>query len=246
MTETIIIFAVITTFLFVAHWVYSQHITGYIYRRRALPWLNTQFKKDCYDLFTRLYQGQNTYRFARAAKHEFGLDKEDSFTYGEIDFLYFGMLLEKVNPQPGEIFADLGSGAGKAVFTTALLYPGIKAVGVEILPGLYHFSTAMLENFKRMMDEHPRLSEQQYDIEFMNNNMLNVGLSEVSIIFINATCYDDRFLQAVSDSISDMAIGSRVIITTHPLYNDYFDLIHQEVTLMSWGLCDVKIYERVR
>lgn len=36
---------------------------------------------------------------------------------------FLAVLLRQANPQPGEVFYDLGSGMGKAVFAAGLMYP---------------------------------------------------------------------------------------------------------------------------
>lgn len=41
--------------------------------------------------------------------------KGSSLVYGEIDFFSFAAIMEKVEPQPGELFVDLGHGTGRAV-----------------------------------------------------------------------------------------------------------------------------------
>ena len=39
-----------------------------------------------------------------------------SLIYGEVDFHSFARVLRKINPVPGGVFYDLGSGTAKAVF----------------------------------------------------------------------------------------------------------------------------------
>ena len=50
------------------------------------------------------------------------LDKTE-FTYGEVLFPYFIPLLELAKPQPGEVFWDLGCGAGRPLFIASLAFP---------------------------------------------------------------------------------------------------------------------------
>ena len=47
-----------------------------------------------------------------------------------------------VQVQEGELFCDLGSGAGKACITAKLLQPFSRCVGVELVPGLLEESPA--------------------------------------------------------------------------------------------------------
>lgn len=46
--------------------------------------------------------------------------------------------MELTNPQPGEVFWDLGCGAGRPLFIASLAFPQLKVChGVEYLEGLY-------------------------------------------------------------------------------------------------------------
>ena len=45
----------------------------------------------------------------------------------------FIMLFDRLNLQPGRIFADMGSGFGRAGFILDVLYPGVEFVGYEIV-----------------------------------------------------------------------------------------------------------------
>jgi precorrin-6B methylase 2 len=59
------------------------------------------------------------------------------FTYGEVLFHYFIPILGLAKPKQGEIFWDLGCGAGKPMAIASLMYPMLKKVcGVELLDGL--------------------------------------------------------------------------------------------------------------
>ena len=68
-----------------------------------------------------------------------GLTQQSEFTYGEVIFADFIPALEFVKPISGEVFLDLGCGAGKPLFTTALAFPKLKECrGIEItLKDLY-------------------------------------------------------------------------------------------------------------
>jgi hypothetical protein len=59
------------------------------------------------------------------------------FTYGEVVFSYFLAALSLAEPQPGEVFWDIGCGTGKPIAIAAMGYPNLSACwGVELLHGL--------------------------------------------------------------------------------------------------------------
>ena len=72
---------------------------------------------------------------------------------GDIHGCYKAMckLLEIVQPQPHDVFYDLGSGAGQAVLTLALLYPVAAAYGIELLPKLRALSQTQYVQLQQML-----------------------------------------------------------------------------------------------
>ena len=70
-----------------------------------------------------------------------------TLTYGEIDFysmaeVYY-TIENRYGGMPKGIFYDLGSGIGKCVLASALLFPFEKCKGIEILEGLYEISNQL-------------------------------------------------------------------------------------------------------
>ena len=55
---------------------------------------------------------------------------------GEVEFASFSKVLRKINPPPGGVFYDLGSGTGRAVFVARFLHDFKSCKGIEVLSGL--------------------------------------------------------------------------------------------------------------
>ena len=76
------------------------------------------------------------------------LDKIE-FTYGEVLFPYFIPLLNIAAPKQGEVFWDLGCGAGRPLFIASMVFPQFKEChGVEFLEGLYLMANQINERYK--------------------------------------------------------------------------------------------------
>lgn len=73
------------------------------------------------------------------------LGKEKSLIYGEVEFNSFYRVLRKINPEPGLIFYDLGSGTGKAVFVARFTQDFSKCIGIEILEGLHNQASLIVQ-----------------------------------------------------------------------------------------------------
>ena len=175
-------------------------------------------------------------------------DKE--FIYGEIDFLSFYTILEKAQPQPTDVFYDLGSGAGKAVFTAALFFDLSKSCGIELLPPLYKKANKLLKKAtllaeKLRLEAGNNYSKQLASIQFINNNFLHYDLHDADIIYIAATCLSDSTWIDSIKKMAELKPGSRIIVATKRIQHENFELIFHGVELMSWGLCPVSIYKIV-
>lgn len=200
-------------------------------------------------IFQTLFQGIDTASVSKAERNRLNINS-DEFTYGEIEFSSFVGILESVNPQAGEVFYDLGSGAGKAIIVAALCFEFSKNCGIELLPGLYKMANRQIDNLRHIVAVHGLKFAQEYEskiasISFINDNILNCDISDADIIFINATCYHPNTWSAIVYKLLDTKVGTRIIMTTKKLNNEMFENMYQSQTLMSWGVNSINAYLKV-
>lgn len=188
-----------------------------------------------------LYRGLDTSSISRQERKRLGID-DDAFIYGEIEFLPFYTILEKVKPQPQEIFYDLGSGAGKAVFVAASYFNISKAYGIELLPALHDVANAQLTKAKNLCQAQKQTLA---DIEFVQANFLERDITQGDIIFINATCLSYYAWEALLTKLMVLKKGSRVIVTSKRIQHPAFEVMSQTFELMSWGMNSVNIYRKI-
>lgn len=178
---------------------------------------------------------------------QFGNNPE--FIYGDIDTLGFHNILEKANPAMGEVFYDLGSGSGKAVFAAALYFDFKKCYGVELMDVLYKQSLNNLAKAKKLLcqkkDKHEYYLEKLAQINFINEDFTNYNFTDADIIYIAATCLSDTTFDTLIQKIHDAKIGTRVIVATRTIHDPAFTLIYNDINLMGWGLCRVRIYRYI-
>lgn len=171
-------------------------------------------------------------------------DKE--FIYGEVDFLSFYTILERVSPSEQDVFYDLGSGSGKAVLSTMLFFNVQKSIGIELLPPLYNQANKLLSKAIQRLEHHDiengSLPKMQH-IQFINDSFLHYDFSDADIIYIAATCLNDDTWDKLILKMTFLKPGSRIIVATRIISHQQFELIYQGIELMSWGLCPVKIYK---
>lgn len=197
--------------------------------------LNILFKKNYSKTLSRIY---------RLLKY----NNNREFIYGEIDLLAFHHIMEKSEPNNGEVFYDLGSGAGKAVFSAALYFDLKRCIGVELMDVLYKKSLANLDKAKYLLKRSAFpddvFSSKLSRIQFVKNNFLTHDFSDADIIYLAATCLSDDTFRNLINKISMTKVGTRVIVATRKVYHDAFELVYDSVELMGWGLCHLRIYRR--
>jgi hypothetical protein len=171
--------------------------------------------------------------------------RNKEFIYGEIDFLSFYLLLEKVKPQVNEVFYDLGSGTGKAVMTAGLFFDLSKSCGIELLPPLYQQAKLRLAKaiqWAEQSNEEKKIFKRMLSIEYINDSFLHYDFHDADIIYIAATCLSDDTWLKLINKLTMLKPGSRIIVATKHIQHQNFEMMYQGIELMSWGLCPLSIY----
>lgn len=198
------------------------------------------------ELLTSLYsQQENPYSISLHFREENHIDGEE-FTYGEIVPASFAQLLAFTVPAEGEIFYDLGCGAGKAVFCASLCFPYLRAKGVELLPPMFDFCTTLKKHFVKLVSENRYFRNNVPSVDFIQGDLLEVDFSDGNIFFLNATCFRDNDWSTLLKKLDALPIGIRVIVVTRHLESDAFELIEQGTYSMSWGFSSVSVYRKSR
>ncbi|MCS5707375.1 methyltransferase domain-containing protein [Candidatus Berkiella cookevillensis] len=224
-------------------WALRKYIRPYFRRKQLKEWLQHHPKQAQLEIsmnaLSSLYRFSFSHQVAKFSQITRGL-KQQVYLYGEIDLLNFIYILDKLNPNTEDVFYDLGSGAGKAVFTAATAFPFKKAVGIEIIPELITLSRSRLAKYH----EQPFDNISHCQIQFIQGDFLEIPLKDATIVFVNATAFSARFWQYVLQKLIALPKNTRVIINTHTLPEQYFNLISQDYEIMSWGLTRVSLYQR--
>lgn len=189
---------------------------------------------------------------SKKERRESGREDATTLIYGEITFESFALALEKIRTKygkpgvgssgkdgvlqsPGGLFCDIGSGTGKPCIAAALYWDFSKVLGIEVLEGLYGCSLRV----KRSWDEKYRAeAKRSTEVEFVLGDALDFGVrdwSNADVVFANSTCFDDELMSRLADQCGFLKPGSFVITFTKSLPSKEFQLLEQEMHLMSWG-----------
>ena len=139
---------------------------------------------------------------------DFDEGKVGSPIYGEITMKGVDLLVKKFETYFNEktVFYDLGSGIGKMVAHIGLKYNVEKSVGIEYSKERYEGSLHIKENF----------FPTQSNILFINDNFMNVDISDATVIYLDNTVFPNNLLEKKYDEIP---IGCLI------LYKKYMDFI---------------------
>jgi SAM-dependent methyltransferase len=193
------------------------------------------------EIFNLLFEGVNGYKLSFESRTQLGF-YDQGLTYGEIFFDTFYKMLEKTQPKEGEVFYDLGSGTGKAVFVAHLLFPFSKTVGIEILPTLYQASKTILKKYEK--EVRPKILEKknQQKIEFILGDFLKIDFSDADVVFANSTCFSQQMIDKLETSFLSLKKGARIMTLTKKLTNKNFYLFDSLIYKQSWGEATVNFY----
>lgn len=189
-------------------------------------------------LFTTLYAGVNSTAKSVDFREQHHIE-DDNYVYGEVLYTPFAEILHIVNPQPGEIFYDLGCGGGKAVFATAVLHDQLDIRGIECLEPLYNICQERLAHFEKLPGIHKSTR-----IQFYHGDFLEYDFTDGNIVFLNATCFKRQQWFDIVKKLEKLPKGARVFCTTKKIDSASFSQIHTGLHLMSWGYCSVNVYKK--
>ena len=79
--------------------------------------------KRKYTLFESIFKKADASQVSQKDRVRFNVSEKMEFTYGEVLFPYFIPLFELTKPKPGEIFWDIGCGAGRPLAVVSLNFP---------------------------------------------------------------------------------------------------------------------------
>jgi precorrin-6B methylase 2 len=195
-------------------------------------------------ILDKLYHDINGMEISLAERERLKTDNP-SFTYGEITFPSIAASLAIAEPRSGEIFYDLGAGAGKAVFCAALLNDWKKCCGVEYLPALHQCTRTLLDKLRKMPEAQQYFPQILDHIEFIQSDMLKADFSDADVIYMNATAFAPDLWEMLVPQLEALKSGTRIIVLTKRLNKEKFELIQETTLPMSWGMNSVMIYRKI-
>ena len=148
----------------------------------------------------------------------------DSMVYGEFDLSFFADLLDIADPQPGETFLDIGSGAGRLVLAAALHRPNTWANchGIELSSPLHDAAIAARYAFENLDEPLPPIAPCQYTLsDCMEGPGIDaMGTADVAFSYAVTWANDETHSKLVRKIAKELPSGARVISIDLPFSED--------------------------
>lgn len=188
-----------------------------------------------------MYEGIDSYMISSSARKKLPY-YDRSHTYGEVLPESFYKILSAVKPKEDEVFYDLGSGTGRAVFLAGLLYPFSRVNGIEKLSELWQTSKIIQNKFDSEVRPGLPDGKKNLRINFIRGDFLEVDFFDADVIFAHATCFHDEFLMELQRRFLYLKKGARLITVTKTLSLPILDYVKTETHRLSWGNSTIHYY----
>lgn len=193
---------------------------------------------------------QDTKFASRTERDERGISRNQSLTYGEVEFGAFAAVLRRIPCPGGGRFVDLGSGSGRAVFVVRCHKPPPHAspspatdgsrqscprqaravrdfdryTGIELLAALHDIARIRQRRFERaILDLCPlRGHALSGSVRFVCASLLDVDWSDADVVFCNSTCFSHKLMRHIGRQARFLKPGAHVVTFTVPLPSPCF------------------------
>lgn len=192
--------------------------------------------------FNHLYSDLNGYSISNAARAAAGIT--EGLLYGELPFATWKAIVMKANPKHDAVFFDLGSGTGRVVMQSHLLFNFKKSIGIELLAGLHDQACDVAMKFAEEIEPDIRGEIGDRELHLLNESFFDVDLSEADLILLNHPIKDrELFLKLEQKFLNELKPGTKIVTIIRALANPAFKNIGSEKYQFSWGESTAHFFE---
>ncbi len=192
--------------------------------------------------FNQLYSNINGYSVSNAARAAAGIT--EGLLYGELPFATWKGIVAKANPKHDAVFFDLGSGTGRVVMQSHLLFNFKKSIGIELLAGLHNEACDIAAKFAEEIEPDIREEIGDRELHLLNESFFDVDLSEADLILLNHPIKDrELFLKLEQKFLKELKPGTKIVTIIRALANPAFKNIGSEKYQFSWGESTAHFFE---
>jgi SAM-dependent methyltransferase len=196
---------------------------------------------DLEKIYDNLYAGVDGYDFSHHDRAKLPSIEKDFLIYGEMSFESLAEVYKKapssINLNKCQHFCDLGSGVGRIVIGTSLLFGGLKTLtGIEILK----VTNYMANRIKRKTDKNI-----QDKINFVRGDFFDYDFSGTDLIFMHYPMKDAEplYLKLDKKLANELKSGAVVISAIRTIKDsENFSVIAKKKIKTGYGSVTIFYY----
>ncbi len=194
-------------------------------------------------LFKHLYGDINGYEVSNNARARFDGDSED-LLYGEMSFSTWEKIVKRAAPKEDAIFFDLGSGIGRVVLQSHLLFNFKKSVGVELLPGLHNKACELKSVFEKIIKPQVESHVKNRELKFLEQSIFDADLSEADFVLLSHPFKkEEDFLHLEEKFLQQLKPKTIIVTLIRGLRNPAFRSLGNCLYDFSWGKSTAHFFE---
>lgn len=192
--------------------------------------------------FNQLYGDVNGYGVSSKARVDEGVT--EGLLYGEVPFETWKSIVMRANPKHESVFFDLGSGTGRVIMQSHLLFNFQKAIGIELLAGLHDKACEVASQFIEHIEPAVKAELADRELHLLNESFFDVDLSEADFILLNHPMKDRKLLEKLEQKFLDeLKPGTKIVSIIRALSNPAFKSHGSTKYQFSWGESTAHFFE---
>lgn len=174
-----------------------------------------------------------------------------TLTYGDIIFKNYHEIFIKIynygiKYESGGIFADIGSGSGRALFASMLMHNFNRCIGIEILKPVHAISQMVLDDWIKNVSSLHTIEKRSTEIRLYCGDALELDEWKLAdVVFAHLTSFDKVLMEAIGSIAIKMRPGSIFISLSQKLPESaLFSVLEVGSMEVTWGVATVYIQRR--
>ena len=184
---------------------------------------NDRFFKVVDTLLLEMYRKDSPYRLSRNYLKAKG--EKQVYVYGETPRYVFEKIFSRWGPFRGEMFVDLGSGTGRALFMGALMFSG-RYLGIEQIPQFVEKALQLRRRYSLK------------GVEFIEGDYKKISLAQGDLFYYFCLCESDEDVRNMCDKFAvECKKKARWITVSFPLsdIDERFTVKDKIKGIFPWG-----------
>jgi precorrin-6B methylase 2 len=178
------------------------------------------------------------------AEHAGSEPFKEVILYGELPFQTWIEIVEQAQPKKDGVFFDLGSGTGRIIMQSHLIFDFKKIIGIELLEPLHTKACQIRKDFEEQIKIQIPDFIKDRELHLIQQDFFNSDLREADFIFMNHP-FKDRgsFEPLEAKFLNELKPGTKIVTIIRKLNHPAFKHLHSQKYNFSWGEASTHFHE---